>query len=436
MNLSRGATLLIEQPISSVPMISSPCCHLGSLLASHLHLALTLMPCSSSKLHSFNYFIQTFRPPHQGWPLENLLHYSVVSYLLQRITGEPPHEHLTPLQGWNIFQTLLRIPHNSHSIHSLTSSSSDIYLSLDRLGLGLFPIASSLNHSCVPNVFVKFTKNLQHTNHSTVPHQLELIASHNIALGQELTISYGPTGQQSFQFRHQILLDQYQFLCQCELCVQQKVAVEGRTQDGTIKGEKVMIPNNLPPQSPKVLRKRLFLIQSQLDNCLASQEESNSGDQFPHAIKAILEHNQEECLAILREHHSVLERLVPCSCEVEECLCLCYDILGHLSATLSDYQQGVIWVQKGIEILINPLTSERKGYEVNDIVILREKMKVIQMLYFDERWDECYQWASDVKNEMKPFIDCEHDRDYCELQSILQFLQGIPGVGNCIRERR
>jgi hypothetical protein len=396
---------------------------------------MSILPCSPSKLHHFNAFLQTFRPPHEGWSLDNILHFSILSYLLERIVGEAPLKQTqTPvleLHGWEIFQTLIRIPHNTHSINSLISSSTDLSLTQNRLGLGLFPVASSLNHSCVPNAFVKFTRELD-SNQSKFPYCLELIACTDISPGQELTISYGPTAQQSLLFRNEILCDQYRFLCQCECCVQQRqravVERAGREDKGEAsKGEKNREVNGVSQESQGVLRKRLFAMKSQMEACLQSQD-SHSPSQ---RISSILCQIQAECLEILREYHSVIERLVPCSCEIEECLCLCYDILGHLSATLSEYQQGIHWIEKAIEIMINPLTSvsERKGYETNDIVILREQMKVIQMLYLGERWRDCDCLATEVQNEMKPFVDCQCDQDYCELQRIIHFLGTIPGVG-------
>ena len=77
---------------------------------------------------------------------------------------------------------------------------------LFEVGQGLYPLASKLNHSCCPNLVTLFTDD-----------QVKLVATMDIEIGQELTISYIDT-LSSLDTRRQILHEKYRFCCMCEYC--------------------------------------------------------------------------------------------------------------------------------------------------------------------------------------------------------------------------
>ncbi|ELQ32885.1 hypothetical protein M0657_007004 [Pyricularia oryzae] len=72
---------------------------------------------------------------------------------------------------------------------------------------GLFPRISRINHSCRPNVYVRYTR-------STL--ELEVVAYRDISAGTELGVSYTPLNMLS-RDRRQVLLG-WGFNCTCQLC--------------------------------------------------------------------------------------------------------------------------------------------------------------------------------------------------------------------------
>ncbi|KAG5176750.1 hypothetical protein JKP88DRAFT_249267, partial [Tribonema minus] len=79
-------------------------------------------------------------------------------------------------------------------------------------GLGLFPLASMLNHSCIPNVALCFSFGTEHN----VP-VLTFRALRNISAGEELCYSYVDLYQTTAQRRH-MLQAAYHFTCGCVRC--------------------------------------------------------------------------------------------------------------------------------------------------------------------------------------------------------------------------
>jgi hypothetical protein len=116
----------------------------------------------------------------------------------------------------------------------------------------------------------------------------------------------------------------------------------------------------------------------------------------------------------------ILNRVIDCSLEMEDCFCLCFDLLGRLSATLSEYQQAIQWIDKAIDIMMHPLHTHRQPLDAKDIIILREKMKIVQILFLGNQWRECSRLACHLRREMRPFVDCHFDEDYRELESIIR----------------
>ncbi|GAM25831.1 hypothetical protein SAMD00019534_090060 [Acytostelium subglobosum LB1] len=75
-------------------------------------------------------------------------------------------------------------------------------------GIGLYYLASFINHSCEPNCFLAFPND----------HTLNLVALKPLKQGDELTISYGDPNKDYVE-RQSHLFDNYGFSCQCPKCL-------------------------------------------------------------------------------------------------------------------------------------------------------------------------------------------------------------------------
>lgn len=74
-------------------------------------------------------------------------------------------------------------------------------------GIGCYPYASLINHSCAPNCIQRFDENAN----------IIIRCVADIELAEELTISYIDTGRPTW-YRQQELLKSYHFHCQCARC--------------------------------------------------------------------------------------------------------------------------------------------------------------------------------------------------------------------------
>ncbi|GLI61142.1 hypothetical protein VaNZ11_003418, partial [Volvox africanus] len=124
---------------------------------------------------------------------------------LRRLSGAVPVAGLQPpeVSALAVFLTLCRVRVNGMAVRPDVMT-----LSGDRLALALYPGAALLNHSCAPNVGLRF-RGLQLVARTIRP----------VAPGQPLTISYGP--QRGKVPRHERLTAmkaQYAFTCECEAC--------------------------------------------------------------------------------------------------------------------------------------------------------------------------------------------------------------------------
>ncbi|KAG7672585.1 hypothetical protein Ndes2526B_g08893 [Nannochloris sp. 'desiccata'] len=78
----------------------------------------------------------------------------------------------------------------------------------DSIGIGVYPVASFLSHSCIPNVSVRFQGNTA-----------IIRALSTLSAGASLFHSYGPqAGEMTTAQRRMMLKDQYHFFCECDAC--------------------------------------------------------------------------------------------------------------------------------------------------------------------------------------------------------------------------
>ena len=93
------------------------------------------------------------------------------------------------------------------SLNGFTICSSDQTI----LGIGIFPSASMINHSCRPNAVPSFWLR------ESSPPTLKLTTCKAVKSGEEISISYCDVSPPT-QSRRQVLADSYKFLCKCPLC--------------------------------------------------------------------------------------------------------------------------------------------------------------------------------------------------------------------------
>ncbi|VDK41869.1 unnamed protein product [Anisakis simplex] len=110
-------------------------------------------------------------------------------------------------------ELMKRIPLNANAIHQnpklLSRCPNDLYETL--LSVALLPIASTVNHSCAPNLY--------HSCSGTDECCFILRTVREIRAGEELLCSYGPlAGCHTYEQRRKLLLEQYDFVCECEVC--------------------------------------------------------------------------------------------------------------------------------------------------------------------------------------------------------------------------
>ena len=169
------------------------------------------------------------------WSTEQIIFFWSVASLCSLVSSQGNKAASTVEMCICIFETLIRLPTNCHSMSSLVNLENDInnvnddstvntmYKSVEqrRQKISLFLQASSINHSCIPNAVYRFDAN----------DQLELISLTNIAAHTEVVISYGPlAGIHSLESRRNSLLEQYLFICCCNICMQEE-ATNKNTRD-------------------------------------------------------------------------------------------------------------------------------------------------------------------------------------------------------------
>lgn len=76
---------------------------------------------------------------------------------------------------------------------------------------GLFLTIARLNHSCRPNCHHIWRSDLK---------EMLVIATQDICIGEELCTTYGPSQFLPTAGRQEYLLDQFSFMCQCDMCLE------------------------------------------------------------------------------------------------------------------------------------------------------------------------------------------------------------------------
>ena len=123
--------------------------------------------------------------------------------------------HASPLQ--TKAHTRLGLQSTSCDAHISEASEVDS-VSRRQIGEALYVVASLVNHSCAPNTTIRFDGRV-----------LELRATKDLEVGDEIVTSYGPeAGFSTSSTRREILRRRYYFECACSACVSETADACGK----------------------------------------------------------------------------------------------------------------------------------------------------------------------------------------------------------------
>ncbi|CAE7588256.1 Smyd4 [Symbiodinium sp. CCMP2456] len=201
-DLPRGSVCIQEQPLASVATGSEK-----PELHAETRLALQLLAASRAGLADLAKDLLD----HGGRDPLALKSRAVVAVCTALCIPNLPASQLCR-EAEEAFSWLGRVRINAVAVTALAESGSG-ELTSTKNALALYPnLAKSVNHACKPNALLRFDKD---TNGVEV-----VISSPNgVNAGEEVTISYGPTGASHLRSeRQQKLSSQYGFDCLCEAC--------------------------------------------------------------------------------------------------------------------------------------------------------------------------------------------------------------------------
>ncbi|ORX51962.1 hypothetical protein DM01DRAFT_1336949 [Hesseltinella vesiculosa] len=94
-----------------------------------------------------------------------------------------------------------------HTLHRPGAQATSKYVDIGVLGIGVYPSASKLNHSCVPNALASFSGK-----------EIIIRVVRPVSPGEQLYVSYGPLAANSLKAKRAEALSIYSFTCQCPGC--------------------------------------------------------------------------------------------------------------------------------------------------------------------------------------------------------------------------
>eukprot|EP01025_Chloroclados_australasicus_P010355 TRINITY_DN14176_c1_g1_i10.p2 TRINITY_DN14176_c1_g1~~TRINITY_DN14176_c1_g1_i10.p2 ORF type:complete len:513 (-),score=47.05 TRINITY_DN14176_c1_g1_i10:458-1996(-) len=242
----------------------------------------------------------------------------------------------------------------------------------DRIALGVFPVASFFNHSCKPNIQLRFVND-----------QVIARTIRQVERGQQLNISYGPQiGAQNTNTRKELLQKQYYFTCRCQgCCDKQQQLLENQAegyecankacQNGVTLAENVssqicqQCGNEIPLQQTKQIFQRHSegsSLSDQGDRIMNLENEDSKRIQMVHNLYA--------------KSWSILS---------SNCLHPYNQELGKLAAKLRDvcrtqgnYDAAQRWGQKVVDIVEKHygVQSIQAAYEKMELCLLQEEMQL------------------------------------------------------------
>ena len=460
-----------------------PCCA-GEIISQHIQLAfiLTATPNSSSD-SLLSSFLNTFRPPlvssfcpserdtpqpavdanksvhsrgealqglrdafQSGWSTSQQVVMSticvVVSMLISRYSSavsewDDVESAGRAVDGWTMYEALIRIPHNSHAIHKMKQSQrlgttgilSDVRQ--QRYAVALFPLASAVNHSCAPAATFRYT-----FNPSTTPpcgpgrtrsiyfseevyrcFHVELVATKSILPGAEVCVSYGPTSVQPVQTRRRLLQESYCFDCTCDLCLSQLPSPQcsNSREDGAT--DLSIVTESGDAEIRQAIAKCAEDMQRVSSRCrtsvLGSSEEAGT--------------EMSSILRRMTDIGSMLQSLGNVSVtEVQSqwvrTMCVCLDTLGEHAARKGNHREAVDYIEQAIQLMTDPVANPL-AVTADDITIARERVKVVELLWAAGESLRAYDIALQVQAQLFAYVDVHADPDYLEMTEIIHCVE-------------
>ncbi|CAE7468748.1 SMYD4 [Symbiodinium natans] len=200
-DLARGSICIQEQPIARVAM------HGEEALGEETRLALQLWAADRAGLADLARDLLD----HGGRDPQALRSRAVIAACSALCIPSLPASELGEAVEAT-FAWLGRVRINAVAVTTLAESESG-ELKSTKLALALYPnLARSVNHSCAPNAMLRFDKD-------TSAVEVVISSPTGVRAGEEVTISYGPTGASHRRSeRQQKLQSQYGFDCLCAVC--------------------------------------------------------------------------------------------------------------------------------------------------------------------------------------------------------------------------
>ena len=418
-----------------------------NLNSSHLLLAWQLVKSNKTsdkddvvtdEITKFDIFMRHFRPPsllqmdlpvdsfddsrRNAWmsALQSIVVMSVVSTITALLVNHCPNTSTDEHCGLQIFEVLYRLPHNSHAVSSFDTSVAGGVTMVSQLArfVGIFPVASALNHSCRANAVVRFLHT--HDDDATFC-RIEVVASREITNSEEICISYGPTAAMSLSTRRSILWNQYLFFCACKLCQQEeKMKMENISTCKATKHQYDMA---------KVEGDCIHWVKEMWEKIDTVRNEISVNMVCPDQVETyhnILKNYQIDVdyqLKILENSETKyrIKMSKPCRRHMTEISYTLCDLMGQVCAQSSNYEEALAHTQRGVD-LYKYAHCKLNGLPEDDIMVSREEMKLIQLLFACEKKEECKLLAQKVIQNLEPFVNVNTDPDYVELLNIMEYL--------------
>ncbi|CAE7833981.1 Smyd4 [Symbiodinium sp. CCMP2592] len=203
-DLARGSVCIQEQPLASVASVAT-----GSeaSLQAETRLALRLLAASRANLAD----LASDLLDHGGRDPMGLKSRAVVAVCAALCISNLPASQLCR-EAEEAFAWLGRVRINAVAVTALAENGSG-ELTRTKVALALYPnLARSVNHACKPNALLRFDKDTNGV-------EVVISSPSGVNAGEEVTISYGPTGGSHLRSeRQQTLSSQYGFDCLCQAC--------------------------------------------------------------------------------------------------------------------------------------------------------------------------------------------------------------------------
>jgi len=307
-----------------------------------------------------------------------------------------------------------RIIYNGFSITESTE--------LKTVGLGVYPCASIVNHSCVPNLVqtFEFTKE--------APPTLGLTSCRFIKANEEMCISY-TNALDTYSKREEFCLKEYKFLCDCKRCTKGRMrkAKNGNNGDSVTTNDSIQkdydIQNEVLYCTTKGC-KELCFDSSILEKCSLCEKRSGSFSTFPE-VKRLRDDAIKVVQSISSRRSDNAEALTEGDIEKLESAHVTLKRCCHLSSW---------YVQESGQVLVDGLLSQVKHHikaELNNTQLCSRALVVLEEIVSHSR-AHLYSPLNMIMNQLKIgkillFLNPDPTRAIMGLQDVrLEFLKYYP----------